>query len=57
MRSMQKLWSEIQSILKAPITSSLDTTHLFLLTGLILVFIAAWLMILGHIRAAAMEVI
>lgn len=54
---MQKLWSDIQAILKAPLTEQLDTTHLFLLTGLVLVFIAAWLMILSHIRIAAQEVI
>ena len=56
-RRMGQLWDDIIAILKAPLTNDLDTTHLFLLTGLVLVFIAAWLMILGHIRAAAMEAI
>jgi hypothetical protein len=54
---MQDLWSKMLAILKAPLVGELDTTHLFLLTGLILVFIAAWIMILGHIRAAASEAI
>lgn len=53
---MQKLWADIQAILRAPLTNQLDTVHLFLLTGLILVFIAAWLMILAHIRIAASEI-
>ena len=54
---MQAMWNNVLAILKAPLTNDLDTTHLFLLTGLILVFIAAWIMILSHIRAAAMEVV
>ena len=54
---MLKIWQDVTNILKAPLTNELDVTHIFLLTGLILVFIAAWIMILGHIRAAAMEVI
>jgi len=54
---MSKLWNDIKNILSAPLTNELDITHVFLLTGLILVFIAAWIMILGHIRAAAMEVL
>lgn len=50
---MGKLWADILAILKAPLTNDLDTLHIFLLTGLVLVFIAAWIMILTHIRAAA----
>lgn len=54
---MANLWTQILAILKAPLTSKLDTLHLFLITGLVLVFIAAWLMILRHIQMAAMEAI
>ena len=54
---MKSIWNNIVAILKAPLTNDLDTTHVFLLTGLILVFIAAWIMILQHIREAAMEAI
>lgn len=54
---MQEIWSNILATLKAPLTEDLDIIHLFMLTGLILVFIAAWLMILSHIRTAASEVV
>jgi hypothetical protein len=54
---MKNLLANITAILKAPLTGELDTVHLFLLTGLILVFIAAWIMILNHIRAAATEIV
>jgi hypothetical protein len=50
---MKNLLSNILAILKAPVAGELDTVHLFLLTGLILVFIAAWIMILNHIRVAS----
>jgi hypothetical protein len=54
---MGNIWSEVVSILKAPLVSTLDTKTLFLLVGLVLVMIAAWVMILGHIRVAAQEII
>ena len=54
---MQKLVNDVLAILKAPLVNQLDITHLFLLTGLILVFIAAWIMILQHVRLAAAEVV
>ena len=53
---MRNLWNDITAILEAPFVGDLDIWHIFLLTGLVLVFITAWLMILGHIRAAEMEV-
>ncbi len=54
---MKNLLSNILATLKAPVAGELDTVHLFMLTGLVLVFIAAWIMILGHIRAATSEAI
>lgn len=50
-----KLWTDILDILKQPFIGNLDVKHLFLLVGLVLVFIVAWVMILQHIRTAAME--
>jgi hypothetical protein len=54
---MQKLWQDIKDILTAPFVGSLDIVHLFLLIGLILVFLSAWAMILRHVALAAQEVV
>ena len=52
---MAQLWDDIKAILTAPFVGDLDLVHLFLLVGLVLVFIAAWVMVLGHIQSAAAE--
>lgn len=52
-----KIFEDINDILKAPFVGDLDIRHLFALVGLVLVFIAAWIFVLQHIRHAAMEVI
>jgi hypothetical protein len=51
------LWEDMVSILKAPFVADLDLVHLFLLVGLVLVFVAAWGVILSYVRDAATEVI
>lgn len=48
-----ELWSNIVAIIKTPFAGELDIEHLFLLIGLVLVFIVAWIFILQHIRSAA----
>jgi len=53
---MTNLWQDMLNILKAPVAGSLDVKHLFLLIGIVLVMIAAWLMILQHVRSAAEEI-
>ena len=53
---MQQLWDDISGILTAPFAGSLDLVHLFLLVGVVLLFIAAWVLILNHIRIAATEI-
>lgn len=50
---MQQVWSDILAMLKTPFVGDLDVTHLFILVGVVLVFIAAWVFILNHIRLAA----
>lgn len=52
-----KIWQDVKDVIAAPFSGDIDAKHLFLVIGLILVFIAAWLFILAHIRAAMMEVI
>lgn len=54
---MQKLWSEIRDILKAPFVGSLDLPHLFLLVGVVILFAVLWGLILNHVRLAAMEAV
>ena len=50
-----KLAEEITKMVKAPFIGSLDLLDLFLLVGLVLVFITMWIFVLAHIRSAAME--
>lgn len=50
---MMQLWDDIVAILKAPFVGQLDLIHLFLIVGLVLLFAAAWVFILNHIRLAA----
>lgn len=54
---MNKVVSDVTDILKAPFVGELDTLHLFLLVGLVLIFAAAWAFILHHIRLAATEIV
>lgn len=49
------IWSKIQSILTAPLTEDLDTPHLFLLVGLVIVSIGAWLIILNYMTRSIEE--
>ena len=53
---MSQLWSDILDILKAPVAGNLDVKHLFLLVGLVVVMIAAWVMILRHFDSAVEEI-
>jgi hypothetical protein len=54
---MQNLWDDIIDMFKTPFVGDLDLTHLFLLVGLVLFFVAVWVMILNHVRLAAMEAV
>jgi len=48
---MKNIWTEIKNILSAPIGQKLDAVQLFLIVGLVLVFISAWLIILRYMQA------
>jgi hypothetical protein len=54
---VKKLWDDITAILTAPFVGQVDLVHLFLIVGLVLLFAAAWVFILNHIRLAAAEVV
>jgi len=47
----------ITDVVTEPLTEKLDLKHLFLLTGIVMIFTALWAFILAHIKSAAMEVI
>lgn len=47
----------IKDVVTEPFSEKLDLKHLFLLTGLVMIFTAMWAFILAHIKSAAMEVI
>lgn len=51
-----EIWSEIMAMLKAPFVGPLDLEDLFLIVGVVLIFIIVWTMILYHVRLAASEV-
>lgn len=51
---MQAFGQDIVEFLKSPFARDLDMLHLFLLVGIVLIFIVGWLMILNHIHIAAM---
>ena len=50
------IWQEIMDMLKAPFAGPLDLEDLFLIVGVVLVFIAIWTLILYHVRLAAEEI-
>jgi len=51
------LIDKVKNIVTDPLTEKLDIGHLFLLTGLVMVFTALWAFILAHIKSAAMELV
>ena len=48
---------DVQDVVSAPLSEKIDLKHLFLLTGLVMIFTAMWAFILAHLKSAAMEVI
>jgi len=51
------LLDQVKNIVSDPLTEKLDLKHLFLLTGIIMVFTGLWAFILVHIKSAAMELV
>ena len=45
--------TDAKDMLTAPFRQKLDILHLFMLTGIVLVSVMVWMMILYHIRIAA----
>lgn len=54
---MQNLINDLTGFLRAPFSGPIDLKHLFLIVGLVMIFAAAWVFILNHVKLAAAEVI
>jgi hypothetical protein len=54
---MNEIFGDIVAILKAPFSGELDLLHLFLIVGLVIIFAAAWVFILNHVRMAAADIV
>jgi hypothetical protein len=54
---MRNIWTEVKSILTAPLAEKLDPVHLFLIVGLVLIFISAWLILLRYMEAGISSII
>lgn len=52
-----QLWQDIVDLIKQPFIGQVDLEQLFLLVGLVLVFVAGWIIILQHIKDAGMEIV
>lgn len=52
-----QLFDDMSDMLKQPFVGDLDLKHLFLLVGVVLVFIIVWGVILHYMKAVAQEVL
>lgn len=48
---------QVRNIVTEPLADKIDLKHLFILTGIIMVFTGVWAFILAYIRSAAMELV
>lgn len=51
-----KLVQDIKNLLTAPIVGEIDTVHLWMLVGVVLLSLVVWGFILRHVRLAAQEI-
>jgi hypothetical protein len=51
------VFENMAGVLKQPVTDQLDLGHLFLLVGLVIVFIAVWVFVLKVAKGAVTEVV
>jgi len=51
------LFDNMSELLKTPFVGDLDLTHLFLLVGVILIFIVVWGFVLHYMKTAATELV
>jgi hypothetical protein len=53
---VHSVWDDIVTMLKTPFVGNLDVVHLFMLVGIVLVFIALWVVIFNKIVSVSQEV-
>lgn len=53
---MLALWNKVKDILTAPLVGELDTVHLFLALGVVLIGLIVWGFVLRTIALAATEI-
>lgn len=53
---MLQVWDDIVGMLTTPFVGSLDVWHLFLLVGVVLIFLAMWALILSYAREGLGEI-
>lgn len=51
------IFDQVKDIVSEPLSEKLDLKHLFILTGIIMVFTGLWAFILAYIKSAAMELV
>lgn len=51
------IFENMADVLKQPVTDDLDLGHLFLIVGLVIVFIAIWVFVLKVAKGAVTEVV
>jgi hypothetical protein len=49
-------WSDVWNLVKTPFVGDLDLLHLFMLVGIVIVFIVVWMMIFNTTFRIAQEV-
>lgn len=54
---MANVVSDVRSWFEEPIVGQVDPVHLFLLTGIVIVSVVLWNLILMHVRLAAEEIV
>lgn len=52
MQTLKAILADLNGWVTRPIVGQVDAMHLFLVTGLVLVFLIMWSMILAHVRMA-----
>lgn len=55
MNTIKSVWQNVINLIEAPFVGELDLVHLFLLVGIVLIFVAVWAVILHYVRLTAME--
>jgi hypothetical protein len=48
---------QVRNVIAEPLADKIDLKHLFILTGIIMVFTGLWAFILAYIKSAAMELV